>query len=174
MWVREIISVSVCLHVSVYLHVSVSQCLWVCMVVSVCMCVCVCVCVYVCVCVCMYIYLCVSVSRGVCVSAPYAPWPRWLWVIAPYLVACQFTSLWLREGAREAIYSTYLCPLSLLLMIIMNDLCSTGVCVYVSACHNEKIMCMWVRAADRVSHRWTDCVCVRWWMCIRSPLTVLG
>lgn len=33
-------------------------------------------------------------------------------------------------------------PPSLLLMIIMNDLCSTAMCMYVSACHNEKIMCM--------------------------------
>lgn len=45
-----------------------------------------------------------------CVSVPYGPWPRWLWVIAPYLVACHFLSLWLREGSQGAIYSTYLCP----------------------------------------------------------------
>lgn len=149
-----------------------SVCVYTCQ--SICMRVSVSVCVVVSVCMCMCTPTCVWVYLSECVSAPYAPWPRWLWVIAPYLVACQFTSLWLREGAREAIYSTYLCPLSLLLMIIMNDLCSTGVCVYVSACHNEKIMCMWVRAADRVSHRRTDCVCARLWMCIRSPLTVLG
>lgn len=146
-WVREIIGVNVCLYVSVYLHLGIYQYL------SVCGCV-----VHAFICICLS--TCVWVYLRECVSMPYAPWPRWLWVIAPYLVACQFISMWLKEGGGGAIYSTYLCPLSLLLMIIMNDLCSTGMCVYVPACHKEKLMCTWVCPADRVSHQWTACVFV--------------
>lgn len=54
------------------------------------------------------VFICVSLSAYVCacvrVSGPYAPQARRLWVIAPYMVTCQITSLWLRQEGRGAIY----------------------------------------------------------------------
>lgn len=106
---REIICVSVCLYVSIYLHVTVSECG--------CLCLHACVCVYLPVCECM----------RECVRAVCSPGQMTLGNCSLYGDLSDHITVTKGGGQRSDLFP-HLSPLSPL-MIIMNDLCSTGMCM---------------------------------------------